>query len=501
VHRPGRAIEAAHRYWTYPRLEQSDRLQIRELSAARLFLLETPGLLELADRDLQRQLVQLKQAGDPVTMRLALACLRCFVCHQIQRACLELEQQFGIRAGFKRADLYPHLLDDPDPMAELGSYQPLTLRILRQFDPQQSNLSTWTKRLVWQDKALNHVLLEDYGTYIATDWSLLLQATPERLRRLLARMLMPAELEQYCQLLESFQRVYRGDRLAQRLGGSRCGEPTAEQLQRMLAELPASDSLQLLKNLRQLAQHLRQLKAKPLSLDLESIGRQAEQKIEQGAVQSAESEQTQEQFLSAYRQVAQACLQQTVDRLLAERVVYLQRRGRTAQPPKHQAYLRAMQLFHGQGQSMSQIAPQVGLTQQYQVSRLLELPELQADLHQRWLLRIGAELPQLLQEIFEPEQLEQLEQERTTFMSRLANAEATEAAKRSGDRAEPDEWRAQIRRISADLPCFCSLSALIDRLLDDYRAEVYSPNRTGSTGQIALCICQSLNQSLSQAIA
>lgn len=515
---PGRA-EAARRYWTYLRLERSDRLQVRELAAAQKFLLETAGLLEpfsdrkLQDRELQRRLVQQIQSGDPASARLALGCLRCFVAHQIQQVCLGLEQQFGARAGFKRSDLYPYLLDDPDPLAEFTSYQPLTLRILRQFDPNQSSLSTWTKRLVWQDKALNRLLLENYGIYLATDWSLLLQPTPERLRRLLAKTLTPSELEQFCQLLISFQSVYRGDRLAQRMGGSRCGDPTPEQLQRMRAILQAnlqadssplgcSDPQLLLRKLRQLAQHLRQLKAVPLSLELEPVKRQ----VEQWVVQSAEVDQTQDEFLCAYRRVAQTCLQQTVDQVIGERVAYLQRRDQNArqnshqnshqnsQMPKHQAYLLAMRLFHVQGQSMGEIAPQVGRSQQYQVSRLLELPELQADLHQRWLLRIGAELPQLLQEILEPIPLEQLRQELAAFVNRLAEAETSEATKRAAERFEPDQWRDQLRRISLDLPRVASLSGMIDQLLDEYRAEVYSPNRTGSTGQIARCICRSLQQ-------
>ena len=288
---PEQAIEIARRYWTVQRLERSDWLQTREVREARNFLQDHLGLPDpFADRELQRQLVQQMQSADPAVTRLALACLRCFVSHQIQQVCLGLEQQFGVRAGFKQSDLYPYLLDDPDPMADLSPYEPLAMQVLRRFDPEQSSLSTWTKRLVWQNKRLQRLLLEDYGIYLATDWALLLQATPERLRRLLASHLMPGELEQFCQFLESYHRVYRGDRLGQG-SGSRCAEPTPEQLQRMAEYLqanhspashsPAShappiatDPQFLLKKLRQLAQHLRQLKATPLSLDLEPIKRQ-----------------------------------------------------------------------------------------------------------------------------------------------------------------------------------------------------------------------------------
>ena len=451
------------------------------------------------------------QSADPAVTRLALACLRCFVSHQIQQVCLGLEQQFGVRAGFKQSDLYPYLLDDPDPLADLSPYEPLAMQVLRRFDPEQSSLSTWTKRLVWQNKRLQRLLLEDYGIYLATDWALLLQATPERLRRLLASHLMPGELEQFCQFLESYHRVYRGDRLGQG-SGSRCAEPTPEQLQRMAEYLqanhspashsPAShappiatDPQFLLKKLRQLAQHLRQLKATPLSLDLEPIKRQADRPVE--AI--SEIEQIQAEFLSAYRRVAQTCLQQTVDQVIAARVAFYQRHRRNAAPslPKHQIYVTAMRLFHCQGQSMTAIAPQVGLTQQYQVSRLLQLPELQADLHQRWLLRLCVELSPLLQEILEPRQLAQLQQELATFVDRLDQAKATEAAKPTANRFDPDDWRDYLRRSAADLPHVAALGALIDRQLDDYRAEVYSPNRLGSTGQIATCICRSLTSQFS----
>ena len=499
---------AIRRYWTYPRLEQSSHLQIYEVAAARSFLLtvlqEASSPEPLSNRALQRQLVQHMQSDNLESARLARGCLRCFIAHQIQQVCLGLEQQFGARAGFKRSDLYPYLLDDPDPMAELIPYQPLSMRILRQFDPNQSSLSTWTKRLVWQDKGLNRVLLEDYGLYLATDWGILLQATPERLRRLLGPVLMPNELAQFCQLLESYHRIYRGDRLARRKGGSRCGEPTPEQLWRMLEDLQSgsplsgwSDPQSLLKALRRLAQHLRQLKAMPLSLEIESVQRQAERPIDRASELASELaseiEQAQDEFLNSYRRVAQTCLQQTVDQVIAARIAHLRGRRSNAKQPKHQAYLEAMRLFHAQGQSMTEIAPQVGLTQQYQVSRLLELPALQADLHQRWLLLICVELPRLLPEILEPSQLAPFQQELTTFVDRLNQATATEAAKLAVARLAADQWREHLRQIAADLPRVAPMGAMIDRLLEAYRAEVYSPNRSGSTGQIATCICQSLN--------
>ena len=62
---------------------------------------------------------------------------------------------------------------------------------------------------------------------------------------------------------------------------------------------------------------------------------------------------------------------------------------------------------------------------------------------------------------------------------------------------DPDDWRDYLRRSAADLPHVAALGALIDRQLDDYRAEVYSPNRLGSTGQIATCICRSLTSQFS----
>ncbi len=505
----GRAVcepmfpEAARRYWSYQRLEPSDQLQTRELKAAQAFLLDQfghqfghqfglpePG----SDRELQRRLMQQVRSADPAVARLALACLRCFISHQMPPIALGLEQQFGAQTGLKRADLYAYLLDDPDPMLDLAPYQPLALRILRRFDPNQSGLGGWTKRLVGQDKRLSQMLLKDYGIYLATDWGILLQAKPEQLQRLLAKQLSPAEIAQFCQILDCYHRIYRRDRLAQRLGGSRCADPTPEQIQQMLADLQASGHLPanpppLLAKLRQLAQYLRLLKAKPLSIEIEPIGRQIERPVDQ----LSEAEQSQEQFLTAYRRLAQVCLQQTVNQLLAERIAYLRRRRSKAELPKDQAYLQAIRLFHCQSQSMSEIAPQVGLSQQYQVSRLLELPALQADLHQAWLLKICLELPALLQEIFDHAQMADLRQQLATFVDRLAEAKATEAAQPAANRAEPDDWRDQLRCFAADLPLVAPLESLIDRLLQDYRAEVYSPHRTRATGQIARCICQALN--------
>lgn len=458
---------SACRYWTHVRLEASGTLRERSIAAAQSFFQQQfPDWAEtedLPDLQIQRQLVTLMQAVGleftPTLSRLAECCLRCFVSHQIPIVCFSLEQQFGQKGGYGRADLYPYVMDDADPLsteANRAGYLPLAVRIVQSFDPEQSNLSTWTKRLVLQHKDLN-AALADYGIYLASDWAILNHTSPARVRRLLAGVLMAAELQRRCQVLDSFHAIYRQARQQQRQAGEsrvgkKCIEPTPEQLQQMLLYLqaqgvPETSPQRILHQLRDLAQRLRQLRRSPdVSLDNEKTSFLAEQQ----QMDDLEDEQEQDQFLILYRQESEQCLNQAVQQVVDARVAYLNRR----KPPKGHLFVKALDLFHCQGKSMTEIAPLVELEKQFQVSRLLELKEFRSDVKQKWLKLLHQRLLQLLKDYVDSQQLEQLDRQ---LQQRLLTA----------------------------------LENLIDQTLSEDATDSYSPKRN-TRSLFTACLCQYL---------
>jgi hypothetical protein len=469
-HRPSvegdREMGVAWRYWTHIRLQMSGDLKKSEIPAAKAFFQQQfPDLAKaeaVSDAQIQRRLVALMRSSDSsVTAiqqaRLAACCLRCYVSNQIPQVCFGLMQRFGLQAGLQPIYLLPYLLNDVNPLQpkidfseESGEapFQPLAVKIVESFDPNQSHLSTWTKRLVLQQKSLNAVLAE-HGIYLASSWAILCHTSTARMQRLLSGMLATTELERACLVLESYHTVYRHDRLQQTSirAGKRCSEPTTDQLWRMVHYLQDRgvcdySPTRVLQELRKLAEQLRQLKHRPtLSLDDENTSFLADQQ----ASRSSEAETEQDEFLNHYYRAAEQCLSQAVKQVIEERLAYLRRQ----KTPKDQAFLKALFLFHQQRKSMAEIAPQVGLTKQFQVTRLLGLKKLRLAVRQKWLVLIRQRLPHLLAEYLEPNQIEKLE------------------------------------RLDVLLEEF------IDRILAEDASESYSPHRNSSSIFTA-CLCQYL---------
>lgn len=424
----------AWKYWTHVRLEASGMLKRQEIGAAKVFFQQQfPDYAEaeeLPDLLIQRQLVKLMRlaAGADSSAelsQLAECCLRCFVSQQVPQVCLNLERRFATQGQFTCKDLLPYVLDDVNPLQPYGvsavsdaavpRHQPLAIKIVHTFDPEQSNLSTWTKRLVWQQKYLNAALTES-GIYLASDWSILSHTSPARLQRLLSGVLSDAEIQQACHVLNSFHAVYRADRMQRHSGhpGQRCSEPNQEQLARMVVHLTQQGihgytPTRVLRDLRELAQKLRQgKKMAAMSLDDENTSYLADQ---QQARQPEADDEDQDNFLNRYRQESEQCLMRAIQQAVDNRLAYL----RSKKPPKNsqalpedQAFLKALRLFYCEDKSMTEIAPLVGKQKQFQVTRLLKLDELRADVRMGWLFLMVDQLDLLLQDYLNSDQLQQL---------------------------------------------------------------------------------------------
>jgi hypothetical protein len=410
---------------------------VEELAAAKTFFQQQfPDVVEGrdgSDAAIQRHLWQLSQNQlDPIA-DLANVCLRCYVSNQTERVCLKLEAQFGTDHGFTRYDLFPFVLDDvllgeqarsPREASETTLYRSLATEILQTFDPEKASLGTWVTRLVRQHKELNAFLLER-GVYLVSDWAILNDTAPKQLQRILSEFhgLTPVEIQRSTQLLHGYHQVYRQERLKQRQAGMRgqCTPPTLDQLAQiaqliqpagmaMTAPESIRGQLQILATqLRQYRIYVRGGAALVQSLD------QPETQAVAMSLQAPDSDTTQDdhqEFLGFYREQFLQCLDQSLERVTSDRLKQLQRKT----PAAASQFLTAMRLFHCGGQAMGEIAAQVGLQAQYQVTRLLKLKEFRADVRQQVLVRLRDRVLAKARDYANPDRLHQLDQQIETAL-------------------------------------------------------------------------------------
>lgn len=391
----------AWKYWTHMRLEMSGNLKRQEIAVLRAFFqqqFQVDATDELSDSLIQAQLCELCQLGT-ADSKLAAGCLRCYISHQIVITCTDLSQKFQLRRYLTQTELLTYVLNDLNPLQAFeprASYLPLAVKITQTFQARQGGLANWTKRLVLQHKDLYRALAS-CGIYMASDWAILNHADSQRLQRQFSGWLSAAQLAQTTALLNSFHAVYRRQRL--QLGaGQRCAEPTLEQLEQMAAwlctaGLPAGSPEQILRRLKALARDLRQPQLNAILLNTVPLN-------ENLATPSPQSDE-QDEFLTHYQIQVRRCLKRAVRQVFEQRLLALQ----AANPAKAATFMRALTLFVLDQMPMAQIAPLVGLQKQFQVTRLLNLSGLRAEVRQQWLVLMRQELPRLLQPYLELEQL------------------------------------------------------------------------------------------------
>lgn len=395
-------MTVAWKYWTHVRLEMSGNLKRQEILVLKAFFqqqfqVEATG--DVPDSLVQTRLSELR-ATDP----LAAGCLRCFVSHQILAVCTDLNQKFQLQRYFNQSELLAYVLNDINPLQSFESeaiYLPLACKITQSFQPAQSSLAYWTKRLVLQHKDLYRALASS-GIYIASDWAILNHTPPARVQRQFNGLIHQQQLERILLILTSFHAVYRQDRLLAG-AGQRCPEPTPQQLERMAIHLTAAGlphcppeqipPEQILRTLRGLAADLRQPQgvAIPLNDSLSAPNPQPDEH---------------EEFLAHYQIQVRRCLKQAIRQVFDARLAELQQKN----PAKAAAFMQALTLFFLNKLPMAQIAPLVGLQKQFQVTRLLNLTQLRAEVRQQWLRLMHRELPQILQQYLESEQIAQVDQ-------------------------------------------------------------------------------------------
>lgn len=396
-------------YWTLIQLKPSGGYATQAIASARLFFqqqfpdLAGPGHLETADdKRIQRRLITLVEDASAVSLGPPPAelCLRCYISHQILHGCLDLQAKFGPDHGFGLKDVLGFVLNDVDLaesflVAKTDGYRPFAAEILTSFNPQVGSLSTWASMLTRQHPELNDFLLE-HGILQQSNWALLNEKSPDDLRRMLADTynLPGYEIEQACTLLNSYHGVYRRDRRGSR---GKCNPPTETQLeeiqQRSGLELtPAAVLAKLVK----LADYLRQqrLLSKGVlpssTMDDEELGPAIESQVNQAVKGAESSDQAANQELY---DLVNDCLDQAIKTAVGQRLTYLQKQS----PDKAQTYRLALRLYCCEQKTMAEIAPTVGLKAQFQVTRLLKIDDLLANVRRQLLKQLQANLLTLIQ--------------------------------------------------------------------------------------------------------
>ncbi len=425
-------MKTASKYWNLVRLDSSGKLQITEISLAKQFFQQQffnrIDYEAISDTAVQSDLIDLKNIQSESANIWAERCLRCFISHQIKQVCIQLDMQFGREHGFTRRDLFVYTLNDTldnfrDSMSSekvsKSQYKPLAVEILETFDSQKASLSTWTTRYVKQNRELQRFLLEQ-GVYLISNWAILNDTNSKQVSKVLSEFhnLTPTEVEQAALLLSSYHHVYRRDRLKKHQGkGGKCQTPSIDQLERIANLIKQKANLvfnaeQTLYKLEQLANLLREYRIyvrggklkQSQSLDNEAMNTERMQT----SIVSDDSDRDWEQsdFLKSYQRQFQQSLDSSIEEVITTRLSKF--KGKKA--AKAPQFITALELFHCQGESMSAIAPTIGLQAQYQVTRLLKLKELRTDIRHN-MLRLMRDWTLTQTQLENLESLKQREQE------------------------------------------------------------------------------------------
>lgn len=401
-------MKTVTQYWNLVRLDSAGNTKITEIaSAKKLFFQQFPDLInkeEVSNTVIQNDLVALKNDREETVKIWSNRCLRCFISHQIKQICIKLEMQFGREHNFTRSDLFIYTLNDTlenfrDSIVKNNSskYKPLAVEVLEKFDPKKAALSTWTNRIVKQNREVQRFLLER-GVYLISNWAILNDTNTKQLLKILAEFhnLTPSEIDEAIIFLESYHEIYRRDRLKNNRGkGEKCQTPSAEQLNKIAELIEQKTNVkfsteQTLFNLEKLASNLREyriyvrggLLQKEQSFDNTEINTE---RLQASVITSEESDADYQSFLKSYQQQFQNSLKEAI----AETITFQLSKFKGKKANKAPQYLTALELFHCQNKAMGEIASLIGLQAQYQVTRLLKLKELRADIRQKILQIMG----------------------------------------------------------------------------------------------------------------
>ncbi|OKH29773.1 hypothetical protein NIES2119_32005 [[Phormidium ambiguum] IAM M-71] len=414
-------MSSASKYWSLIRLDATGNSRVEEITVAKAFFTSTfPEVItneNLVDAQIQRQLwedwrtsLTVNQASkvstNNTTVHPAELCLRCFISSVIEQVCIQLEINFGNNYGFTRRELFPLVLNDVIELSskqQQRSYTSVACEILQSYNPERGNLSTWTSKLVKQHRELKAFLIE-HGIYLVTDWAILNDTNSEQLQRIFQEFhhLSESEIKLAAVLLKSYHLVYRRDRRTARKSGKQgqCLPPTTEQLQQISQQFHLKCNLELkpseiMSRLQNIAKLLREYRIyirsgvyKTESLDAPIVGSENAYTLVEKIPNpdSKNDEEEQNEFLQFYRKEFTNSLDLALKTIINHRLNSLEKQNNSL----INQYTTALHLYHCQRQNMTEIARQIGLQAQYQVTRLLKLKQLRTEVRQLMLKNLLA---------------------------------------------------------------------------------------------------------------
>jgi hypothetical protein len=322
-------------------------------------------------------------------------CLRCEVSYPILKACQKIDNLFSGQKCFTYQDLLPFVLNDDgkalvildserknqlvlerDGEAKTTAYKFFTVEVLRTYklNSQSSmSLDNWAYLQTKQNSELKDYLSE-FGFKHLSDWALMNRVTSKQMERLSLR-------DRY--LIEVFHAVYRRDRIQQRSkGAKRCPDPEGAQLQEMLVCLRERDviiktTVEMMKELKQVATQLRQYDIwsyrEPLEISDPESGTSAT-RTDLAHESLNELDVEQQEFLEF--------LHSSLNLALADAIAFeIRLKIKTLLNSKKyanfvQLFIPGLRLYYGQGMSLKEIVPLLGMTSWDQTRRVLNPGEL-----------------------------------------------------------------------------------------------------------------------------
>ena len=332
-----------------------------------------------------------RDATVDVKRAIAGLCLRCYVSYPILKACQTLDNRFG-GASFTYQDLLPFVLNDDGKSLRIidkdgtqliltevtapSPYPLFTLEILRTYMPNSSSsmsLENWAYLQTKQNKELQNFLSE-FGFKHLSDWALLNKARPKQLEKL-------SDRDRH--LIGAFHAVYRRDRLQQRQQGiRRCPDPSEVQLQEMRDRLQKKivfySTSELLKAIKQVATQLRQYNIWSYRDSLETYDPETgsySPRTDLPKDFSNEADDLEKRELLIFLQES---LKIALDSAIAQALdTHFNKLTKSKKYSSlSQQFIPGLQLYYGQGISLAEIAPQLGMSSWDQARRILNPGEL-----------------------------------------------------------------------------------------------------------------------------
>lgn len=420
----------ASKYWKLVTIYQGRNRKILEIPAAKSFFTQFFGEStdDVADGDIQRQLMDWYRDGYGETSLLAERCLLCFLSGILEQGCLQLARRFGEKYNFDVNDLLGFVLDDDGRLSPFGNYQCFSRQILQSFDATQGSLTTWTSIRVKQHPELNKFLLER-GVYLISAWAILNDTQPQQLRRILKdfHTLGELEIQEAEYLLQGYHTIYRSQRLQNIRNKirSKCLEPTYQQLAEIAIYIKDKtgrlfDNETVRVKLNKLANQLREYRIYvrggylPIdSLDA-SITDKSNSLLDNLPAPSSESNEVSEEseFLEFYRHQFHTSLQLALAKVTEARVRKLAKKD-----GKASIFLTALELSQCQKLAMKEIADKLGMTAQYAVTKLLKLKELRTDVQQEMLMILKDAVKEQAKRYGSVQSLNKLDEQLTIILS------------------------------------------------------------------------------------